>query len=109
MSCAQGGRWVRFLDREVEAQLKPAPRRRAAARGPGFLDREVEAQLKRRRDRGQLFHELQFPRPRGRGPIEAALAEVEVPSTYDSFLDREVEAQLKPQLGCHRLLQIGRA
>ncbi len=48
MSCAQGGRWVRFLDREVEAQLKHLVRRDAERLRPrGFLDREVEAQLKR--------------------------------------------------------------
>src|SRR6266540_1403205 len=36
-----------------------------------------------------------FPRPRGRGPIEARLAAACCPGTPRRFLDREVEAQLK--------------
>src|SRR6266545_3012212 len=61
-----------FLDREVEAQLKPGVLWQGKDQHvPRFLDREVEAQLKQSH-RGSVRLQVDlFPRPRGRGPIEA--------------------------------------
>ena len=61
----------RFLDRKVEASLKPLGARGLRAVGPGFLDRKVEASLK----------------PGSRSPS--------APAGSDRFLDRKVEASLK--------------
>src|SRR6266536_1937940 len=61
----------------------------------GFLDREVEAQLKPGSRRAARRHAAWFPRPRGRGPIEACRDPRPVRTEPAGFLDREVEAQLK--------------
>ncbi len=85
-----------FLDREVEAQLKPAGPQAVPHMRRGFLDREVEAQLKRLSPERQRTPCRGFPRPRGRGPIEAFESLLRLPQVEERFLDREVEAQLKP-------------
>ncbi len=84
-----------FLDREVEAQLKPVRRRLDLAATRRFLDREVEAQLKLVRCRLAGACVPAFPRPRGRGPIEASSPAGPGSALRRRFLDREVEAQLK--------------
>src|SRR6266540_3103615 len=62
---------------------------------PRFLDREVEAQLKPHKSICWVSERHKFPRPRGRGPIEALLPFIQGNHITKSFLDREVEAQLK--------------
>src|SRR6266496_4389147 len=62
---------------------------------PRFLDREVEAQLKPHKSICWVSERHKFPRPRGRGPIEARHSPSTPTGPNPSFLDREVEAQLK--------------
>src|SRR5690554_3218811 len=85
----------RFLDRKVEASLKPhlAPWRdeRAHAR---FLDRKVEASLKPHGGRRDPVARPAIPRPKGRGLIEARACR-RPRSHSPRFLDRKVEASLK--------------
>src|SRR6266536_1260308 len=71
-------------------------------------DREVEAQLKHAEDGGDRRSRLQeFPRPRGRGPIEARRRRRPRARSARGFLDREVEAQLKPLPPLHPVPGVG--
>ncbi len=67
-----------FLDREVGAQLKRRQQRGGRGEeGDGFLDREVGAQLKPLPLSVAPLSSTKFPRPRGRGSIEAATEDAE--------------------------------
>src|SRR6266511_924630 len=109
----------RFLDREVEAQLKldrlprrvqldrgfPRPRGRGPIEAPRVTcSRSARAWFPRPRGRGPIeatfrgkgsTSRSKFPRPRGRGPIEASRWMERPGAPQPRFLDREVEAQLK--------------